>query len=304
MTSNIKITFLGTASAVPTKERNHSSILVSYADENILIDCGEGTQRQFRKAKLSPMRLTRILITHWHGDHVLGIPGLLQTLTLNGYNKTLEISGPKGTKKFMRNLLKTFVFTGKIKLKITEIDSDKKILEKKDIIVEANKVFHGIPALSYNIIKKGQIRIDKMKLKQTGLPHGKFLHGLKQGKNIQHKGKTYFAKDLTYKENEKKISVILDTGFDNRLISYAKNADLLIIESSFSSELKNKEQLNYHLTSSQSATIAKKANVKKLILTHLSQRYETENEQKKILNEAREVFKKTFIANDFDKIEI
>ena len=77
-----KITFLGTSQAIPTAKRNHTAVLLSYKDENILIDCGEGTQRQFRKAKLNPCKLTRILITHWHGDHVLGLPGLLQTLAL------------------------------------------------------------------------------------------------------------------------------------------------------------------------------------------------------------------------------
>ena len=102
----IKLTFLGTSDSIPTEERNHTSILLTYEGENILIDCGEGTQRQIRKAKLNPCKITRILITHWHGDHVLGIPGLLQTLSMSGYNKTLYIYGPEGTKKFMKELLK------------------------------------------------------------------------------------------------------------------------------------------------------------------------------------------------------
>ena len=109
MTKKIELTFLGTSDAVPTKQRSHTSILLNYAGENILVDCGEGTQRQFRFAELNPCKITRILITHWHGDHVLGIPGILQTLALSGYNKTLYIYGPKGTKEFMQNLLKTFV---------------------------------------------------------------------------------------------------------------------------------------------------------------------------------------------------
>ena len=97
----MKLTFLGTADAFPTAKRNHSAILFSYNGENILVDCGEGTQRQFRKAGMSPTKTTRLLISHWHGDHVLGIPGLLQTLAFQGYKKTLYIYGPKATKKFM-----------------------------------------------------------------------------------------------------------------------------------------------------------------------------------------------------------
>ena len=112
----IPITFLGTSQAIPTAKRNHTSILLSYNSENILIDCGEGTQRQFRKAKINPCKLTKLLITHWHGDHILGIPGLLQTLALNNYNRTLEIYGPKGTKKFMNLMQQIFFKVGKIKI--------------------------------------------------------------------------------------------------------------------------------------------------------------------------------------------
>ncbi|HDZ60764.1 MAG TPA: MBL fold metallo-hydrolase, partial [Candidatus Pacearchaeota archaeon] len=100
----IKVTFLGTAASIPTVNRNHTSIHLNYQGENILIDCGEGTQRQFRKAGLNPCKITRILITHWHGDHVLGVPGLLQTLALTGYRKTLHIYGPKGTKQFLKKI--------------------------------------------------------------------------------------------------------------------------------------------------------------------------------------------------------
>src|SRR3989344_2142349 len=91
------ITFLGTGNAVPTKLRNHTAILIDFLNEHILLDCGEGTQRQFKVAELSPHKLTKLLITHWHGDHVLGIPGLFQTLAMGEYYKTLEIYGPKGT---------------------------------------------------------------------------------------------------------------------------------------------------------------------------------------------------------------
>ena len=100
----IKITFLGTGSMVPTKERNATSLLLSYKSENILVDCGENTQRQLKIAGISPTKLTKILITHWHGDHVLGLPGLFQTLAASNYKKTLKIYGPKKTTYFI-NLL-------------------------------------------------------------------------------------------------------------------------------------------------------------------------------------------------------
>src|SRR3989344_8797833 len=95
------ITFLGTGATIPTKERNHTAILVNYKDESILVDCGEGTQRQFRIAGISPNRLTKLLITHWHGDHILGIPGLFQTLAMLDYKKRLEIYGPRHTQHYL-----------------------------------------------------------------------------------------------------------------------------------------------------------------------------------------------------------
>jgi len=109
--NNLTITFLGTSSAIPTITRNHTAIFFKYKEENILIDCGEGTQRQIRKAKINPCKITRLLITHLHGDHVFGIPGLFQTLNLNNYQKTLQVYGPKGTKKLIEDIFKTFTAT-------------------------------------------------------------------------------------------------------------------------------------------------------------------------------------------------
>ena len=104
----IFVTFLGTSNAIPTSKRSHTAILLQYKNENILIDCGEGAQRQFKIAKLSSSKLTKILLTHWHGDHVLGLPGLFQTLHMDDYQKTLEIYGPKRTEQFIEELKKLF----------------------------------------------------------------------------------------------------------------------------------------------------------------------------------------------------
>ena len=121
MTEKMKIFFLGTSDSIPSAERNHPAFLLTYPGENILIDCGEGTQRQFRKANLNPGKLTRILITHWHADHILGIPGLLKTLALSGYNKTIHIYGPRGTKFLMKSLLKLFAFKENFPIEIYEV---------------------------------------------------------------------------------------------------------------------------------------------------------------------------------------
>ena len=296
----IKLTFLGTSAQIPTAKRNHTAILLTYDKENILIDCGEGTQRQFRKARLNPGKVTRILITHFHGDHVLGIPGVLQTLSLNEYNKTLYIYGPKGTKEFIKNLLKTFVFKLNYKIKIKEVSG--KFFENNDFYLEAKPMTHGTPTNAYAFIKKGKIRIDKKKLKKSKLPSGPILGKLKQGKDIVINKKKYLAKNLTFKENEKKVSFVLDTSLNNRIVLFVKDSDLLICESSFDSELGDKAKEHKHLTAKQASEIAKKSKSKKLLLTHVSQRYE--KNLKKILNDAKKIFKNSHLVEDFDSFDI
>ena len=148
----VEIVLLGTGSSVPTLRRNHPAIFLRYKNESMLFDCGEGTQKQFRKAKLNPCKLTRLFITHWHGDHILGIPGLLQTLQLNGYQKTLEVYGPRGTKKFMDRILGMFIFRGKLSLNINEISSGK-FFDGRDFYLTAEEMEHNTPTLAYSFVE-------------------------------------------------------------------------------------------------------------------------------------------------------
>ena len=295
----MNIIFLGTSGTVPTIERNHTSILLEYAGENILVDCGEGTQRQFRKAKLNPCKLTRILITHCHGDHILGLSGLLQTLSFNEYNKPVIIYGPKGIKEYVKLILQTFVFRGKYPIEVKEVEG--KFFETEDFYLEAKPMTHGIPCNAYTFVKKDRIRIDKAKLKKTPL-EGPILKKLKEGKNVVYKGKKYLAKNLIYEDKGKKISFILDTSFNPKIIPFAENSDLLICESTFDSESENKAKEYKHLTSNQAAEIAKKSKSKKLILTHIGQIYS--KNPKKLLDSAKKIFKNSNVAEDFDIIKI
>jgi ribonuclease Z len=296
----IKLTFLGTSASIPSAERNHTAILLTYYGENILVDCGEGTQRQFRKARLNPCKITRILITHWHADHILGIPGLLKTLALSGYNKTLFIYGPRGSKVLMKALLKLFAFKGEYNIKVEEVNE--KFFETKDFYLKTKKMTHRVPCNAYTFVKKGQIRIDKKKLKKTKLPSGPLLQKLKHGKNISYKGKRYLAKDLIFQEVDKKVSFVLDTSINRQVVSLVKDSDLLICEANFSSEDKAKAQEYKHLTAKQAAEIAKKSKSKKLLLTHISQRYE--RNPKKLLDEAKKVFKNSHLVKDLDVVEV
>ncbi|MBS3075469.1 ribonuclease Z [Candidatus Pacearchaeota archaeon] len=304
MSNKISITFLGTGSAIPTEKRNHISILLNYKEENILIDCGEGTQRQFRKAKLNPCKLTRLLLTHFHGDHTFGIPGLFQTLALNSYQKTLQIYGPKGTKRFINNIFQTFIpKSNRIKVDINKVKG--KFLETKDFKINALPLNHDSPCNGYLFEEKDRLRIDKNKIKHFNLPNIQEISKLTLGKNIKFNNRTIKFKDVTYLQKGRRICFILDTKLCPNTIKLAKNSDLLIAESTFLEDSENGNRLadDYkHLTAKQAAEIAKKAKVKQLILTHFSQRYD--NKESLLLNEAKKVFPNTKISEDLMRIEI
>jgi ribonuclease Z len=170
MAEKIELTFLGTGSAVPTARRNHPAVLLNYKDENILFDCGEGTQKQFRIAKLNPCKITRIFISHWHGDHTFGLPGLLQTLMLNNYSKTLFIYGPKGTKEFIELYKRMYIAKGDdYKIETRELTGGL-ALEEKEFKIECSPMQHDAPCLAYSFTIKEKNRLDKSKLKKLKLP--------------------------------------------------------------------------------------------------------------------------------------
>ena len=295
----IKLSFLGTSDSIPTKDRNHTSILLSYKNENILVDCGEGTQRQFRKAQINPGKLTSILITHWHGDHILGLPGLLQTLAMQGYSKTLKIYGPKHTKSFLEEIMKMFVFVGKIKYEVKEVEG--KFLNLDDFMLNAFPLKHGTFCNGYSFIEKDKLKLNKQKLRKLNLPNSPLIKKLAEGKDIIHNNKKISSKGVTYLQKGRKISFIFDTGYSESIITNVKDSDILISESTYEKRDHSLAIKHHHLTSAQAAEIAKKAKVKKLILTHISQRYPSFFHIEK---EAKKIFKNAHLVKDLEIIEI
>jgi ribonuclease Z len=296
----IEIIFLGTSSMVPTKERNQSGIFISYKTQGILIDCGEGTQRQFKLANIPITKITKILISHWHSDHTLGLPGLIQSLGASEYTKKLEIYGPKGTKSHFDHMSKAFVMDRKIDMEIFEIEKGK-FFENKDFILESYVLNHGIETLGYNFIEKDKRKIILSKAKKVGLKEGPLLGKLQDGKEISLKGKRISPDDVSKIVKGKKVSIISDTSPCKSCNELSKDADLLICESTYSSKLEEKSESYKHMTSKDAALIANKNNVKKLILTHFSARYKSTLE----LNEdARNYFDNTVCAYDLMKIKI
>ncbi len=298
---NFDVTFLGTGQAIPTASRNHISIFVSVFNHGLLFDCGEGTQRQFRKAKISPTKIDCIFISHWHGDHVLGLPGLIQTLSLLNQNKTLRVFGPKGSKKNISELLTVFPHHQKMFIDVVEVSSGV-ILDNDDFSVSCSSIDHTIPCLAFSVVIKDKLRIDRDKLKKLKIPNSPLLADIKAGKDIVFDGKKIKSKSLTYLESGKKLSIVFDTCFSDNLSKFVSNSDFLICESTYGDDEEETAREYKHMTSRHAANLAKKSKSKKLFLTHFSQRYEFK--EKILLKQALEVFKNTQLTNDLDRFEL
>lgn len=295
----IDLIFLGTSCMQPTKARNHPSFLLSFKEENILFDCGEGVQRQMRLAGIKPAKVTRLLISHWHGDHVFGIPGLMSAMGTDQYAKKLYIYGPKGTKKFFSNLFKSFVAKGIIEHEIKEVSSGI-FYENDDFKLLAEPLKHSAPCVGYSFIEKDRLRITVAEADKLGLK-GPILGRLQKGEDIVFKGQKILVKDITTLVKGRKVSYIADTVPCSGADKLAKNSDLLVSEGTHLSDIEEKADKYMHLTIKDAAIIASKNNAKKLVITHISPRYKSYME---IIEEARTYFDNSIIAEDFMKIKV
>lgn len=292
----LKVKFLGTSAMVPTVRRNNSSIYLNYLGDHILLDCAEGTQRQMQIAEISPTKINMLLISHWHGDHVLGIPGLLQTLAANNYQRTLKIFGPKGTRQWMNKMFNLSISQDhELNIEIKEVNKGL-FFENDDYELHAQPLDHQTKCLGFSLIEKNKRKINLSYVSKFGLKRHPLLGRLQKGKDVSYKGKKISAKKATTIIEGKKATFILDTAYFAALAKFAKNSELLVCESTMADELEQRAKQFKHLTPSQAATIAKKAKVKKLILTHFSQRYKSSTVFK---NQARRIFKNTICASDF-----
>lgn len=309
------VTILGTASMVPTKERNVQSIYMEYRGEGMLIDCGEGTQRQMNICGINRNKVRKILVSHWHGDHVAGIIGMLQTVghqlgqQQDEYAEEkkekaqLEIYGPKGTKTHMHHLMQaTIAEQGKINIKIHELPMEShKFYETEYFELWCAPLMHGTPVLGYALIEKDRRKMDMELAGKLGLSSGRKIGLLQKGETVKHNDREIKPEMVSTVVHGKKFVVIADTKPCNEAIRLAENADVLVIESTFSAEHEDKARKFKHLTAEQAAGIAQQAGAKKLILTHFSQRYKDLNP---LLDQASVLHPDVKLAYDFMRIEL
>lgn len=299
----MEIIFLGTGAGLPSTTRNTQSIFLDFSQslkETWLIDCGEATQHQILKTSIKLSKLTKIFITHLHGDHVFGLPGLLSSRSFHG-GKDLPLSlyGPKGIKQMIETILSLSQSKLNYPLTIIEFDDDATIIDTH-YQVEVKKLEHGIDSYGYRITlpnKPGAL--DALKLKQLEIPSGPLYKRIKEGHDFEWQGKIYQAQDFIGEEQPGKIIVICgDSRSISKTIDLAKNADILIHEATYLSGEDEHLAYNYfHTTLPQLKNISQAAQVKKTIATHISSRYLLEDIPNYQLSDI-------MIATDFLKISI
>ncbi|WP_377888614.1 ribonuclease Z [Alkalihalobacillus sp. R86527] len=293
------LTFLGTGAGVPSTKRNVSSSALRLDSGEIwLFDCGEATQHQILSSTITLSKITKIFITHLHGDHIFGLPGLLGSRSFQSGESDLTIYGPVGLKEFIESSLKVSGTSLRYSLHIVEINKDK-VIHLGDYKVEVALLEHGIMSFGYRIKEENKPgRLDANKLKKLGVKPGPLYRILKTGGEIEHNGKIIAADEVTGPVIRGRCLVICgDTRYSKKTVSLAQGADLLVHEATFS---KDKETLAYeyfHSTTVEAASIARDADVKVLALTHISSRYQ-EEDLDRMLEEAKGVFPNTQIVSD------
>ena len=293
----IEVVFLGTSGSIPTPERSSPSLAVRRKGELFIFDCGEGVQRQLLRAGLGfPSRL-RVFITHLHGDHVFGLPGLIHTLTLLNRREPLEVYGPQGISSFLSCIRETVGLKPCFELLIHEVGAGV-ILDGPDYVIKATWVNHSVPTLAYALEEKPRPgRFYPEKARELGVPEGPLWKELQLGRPVRTPdGRLVRPEDVTGPPRRGlKVVFSGDTGFSEALVELARGADLLIHECSFSDDEADKAALRTHSTPSIAAEVALRAGVKKLVLTHISARYK---DPTCLLEQARARFPNVVIAED------
>lgn len=300
--------FLGTGAGMPAKARNVSSIALQLLEERKsvwLFDCGEATQHQILHTSVKPGKIEKIFITHLHGDHIFGLPGLLSSRSFQDGKNMLTLYGPKGIEEYVMTSLKISGTHLKYELEIVEVEEGI-VFEDAGFVVEARKLEHGIECFGYRIMEKdrpGELQVEA--LMNLGIKPGPLFKRIKNGETVQlENGTVINGADFVGEPKKGKVITILgDTRTCENSYKLAENCDYLVHEATFAG---NSEELAYeyfHSTTTQAAKTALAANAKNLILTHISSRYLAEDVEE-LLQEAVEIFPNTVIAEDLIKIEI
>lgn len=288
---------LGCSSQQPTRRRNHGAYLLRWNDEGFLFDPGEGTQRQFIFAEIAPPCVTRIFISHFHGDHCLGFGSMLMRLNLDKITHPLHCYYPASGKEYFDRLRYGTIYHQNIEVVEHPITKNEIVHDDGKFCIEAYFLEHGIDNIGWRIKEADVRKFDKSKLDQFGV-YGPLVRNLEELGKISIGGKEIFLDDVSWIKKGDVFSIVIDTLPCREAILAAKDAKLLVCESTYLESEKALAKKHRHLTAKQAAEIAKEANVQHLILTHYSARYV---HLEPFLEEARPIFPNTDVADDLKR---
>ena len=301
---SIRVVFLGTSGSVPTLKRSLPSVVVQCPRDQWMFDCGENVQRQMMGAKVSFHRKMKVFITHLHGDHVLGLPGLLQTMALMDRKESVQIYGPVGLKDFLVCTKETLNFGLNYPVEINQILSEGVVCDEEEYQVIAIKSNHAVESYAYAFVEKP--RPGKFYPKQAlelGVAAGELWSKLQDGEEIiLSDGKVVKPSDVMGPMRAgRKIIYTGDTKPFETFAKFAEGANLVIHDCTFDDSLIEKAGVDGHSTPSQAAAQAKAANAKQLVLSHISARYPNAG---LLLEQAKKIFPNTLLAEDFMELEL
>jgi len=300
---NMQLVFLGTSSATPTIERGLSSLALMRGSELLLFDAGEGMQRNFIKAGLGMNRKMKIFISHMHADHCVGLLGLLQTMALQGREKSVDIYGEPRVKEFLDENMRIINFGLTFEVIVHKVKKQGVVVKEDDYQVTCCKASHSIPSLAYCLEELDRPgAFDIKEAKRLGIPEGELYSKLQHGHDITYKGKKIISSQVVGSPRKgRKIGISGDTRPTDNLAKFFRGCDVLVFESTYSQDKQQKAIENWHSTATEAATIAKKAGARRLFLTHFSARY---NETSMLVKEAGAVHPNVEAAEDLKIVEV
>ena len=298
---DLDIVFLGTAGSMPTAQRAPAALLVRRGGDRLLFDCAEGTQRQLLRSSVGLVDLPEIFLTHFHADHVLGLPGMLKTFSLRGRELPMDVYGPRGLGDLMSSL-KRIVGRLSYELRLIELEPGD-VLDRDGFRLATFAVAHGVTALGWSLIEATRPgRFDVAVADALGVPNGPERGRLQHGEAVTLADGTTIAPEQVVGPPRpgRKLAITGDTAPSETIVEAAWGAEVLITEATFSEEEAERARETMHQTAAQAAEVARRANVGLLALTHLSNRYFGPE----IAREARELFPETVVPRDFDVVEV
>ncbi|MGJ4931198.1 ribonuclease Z [Bradyrhizobium sp. HKCCYLS2038] len=299
-----ELTFLGTSASVPSEDRNHPGLLVQADGQRILIDCGEGIQRQLLRSGAGFRRLHRILLTHGHLDHILGIPGLFSTLRLRSSSEVMSVHGSLGTLDVVIPMLAGLWGEGRAPIPLQLVPlTPGQVLDAGAFTITCFPVRHrDTDSVGFAFTSPSRRRLLPNRLAALGVPDGPIRKTLAEGQPVTlDDGRTIDPEDVLGRASGgRKLVIIGDTETTDGLQDHVRDADVLVIEATFLQRDSDTARDYGHLTAAEAAALAASSNVGRLVLNHISGRYSDEE----ILAEARAVFPASRIASDFDRLTV